>query len=361
MPDDPALHLFPDEYVPHVQGSNAYKNWAKQNTGEAQKWAKFRNAVIAGQQVAPPVLTSSFGKSLIDAGCLHMSISHFVGQVTPTYPPPPAPPPPPPPPGTGALRGHFTDFFTTWGSSSAVPNGQIFQNRWNNGPGLQTLAAVQNPWPSTSGAAIYEITDLSGRLGFRFLINPEMHSDATSKKTEIYEFQGNAFGQPMARGIGFTDEVSFVLRFPSTGNTSGFPGPNEGVFDRRNVFWQHSLDTTNHLNYFGISRLGFTNRFFNSVMRDSAASTELYAVTTTWEVLTDTDYLFREIVKWATDGTGTYNSWIKRPSDSSEIPFASYTGPTMGVGDFPNTEFGFYSASALNNEAWITDVRVTQH
>jgi hypothetical protein len=270
-------------------------------------------------------------------------------------------PPPPPPVETGTLRSHFTDFFTGWGYSSSDHNGQIFQNRWKTS-NLQTLFATQTPWVSTGGAAITEVTDPVGRPGFRFVCNPEMEMDpgSSSKKVEIYEGgPTNPYGTKMVRGNGYTDEIAFYIRFPRTGNPNGFPGPNEGVYDRRNVIWQHSMDGANKLHLFGISRLGFTNRFYLSILRDSSVGTEKAGITLPWEVELDTEYHFRYIIKWASDSTGTFQWWIKRPADAAEVQYANYAGQTWG--STPNTEFGFYSAKALNNEVIISDIRVTQH
>lgn len=80
---DPALAIFPDEYVPNEESSNGHKAWVKSNPGEAAKWARFRDDVIAGKEVTPPVLATKHGKALVAAGKEHMSITHFVGHAIP--------------------------------------------------------------------------------------------------------------------------------------------------------------------------------------------------------------------------------------------------------------------------------------
>ncbi len=268
------------------------------------------------------------------------------------------PVPPDPPPASGTPRAHFTDFFTQWGYSSSDKNGQIFQGRWNQ-PNLQTLSTTQTPWSSIGGPAISEVIDHLGRPGFRFICNNQTQDGSGNKKVEIFEANGgsnpNPNGKAMIRGRGYTDEISFTVRFPSSGNPNGFPGPNEGVYDRRNVFWQHSMDPS-ELNYFGISRLGFSNRFFLSIGRHIGQNSEAFAVTLPWEVELDHDYNFRYVVNWRSDATGTFQWWVKRDTDSAEVQYANYSGQTWWA--VPNTEFGFYSAPSLSNEVVISDIRV---
>ena len=96
MADDPSLRIFPDEYVPNVEGSAYHSKWVSANkNGDAPKWVAFRDALLAGQTPVVPAMATKYGKALVAAGKEHMSISHFVGQVTNPYPPPdPVPTPP---------------------------------------------------------------------------------------------------------------------------------------------------------------------------------------------------------------------------------------------------------------------------
>lgn len=351
--------IFPDEYVPREQAASTHKKWEQANpNGDAPKWRAFRDKALAYKEgdapVAAPDMATPHGDALVAAGKLHMSVIDLGADYATT--------PPPPPSGTGVLRDSFTDFYTYWGATASDNNGYIFQNRWKTN-NLQTRFATQTPWTSTGGAAIFEVNDAAGRPGFRFVCNAEMDNDypgvGSNKKVEIYESEvagDNPYGTAMARGLGFTDEIAFYVYFPSSGNPSGFPGPNQNVFDRRNVFWQHSMDPS-YLNFFGISRLGNTNRFFLSIMRNGSQGTELLGTTLGWEVQMNTFYHFRYIVKWANNNTGTFKWWVQRPSDPSEVQYADYTGVTYGAS--PNTEFGFYSAKVLSNEVIISDIRVT--
>jgi hypothetical protein len=134
MPDDPRLHTFPDEFVPNVQASDAYKRWAKSSPGDRARWEGFRDAVIATGNGVVPVMSTKLGKALVAAGKEHMSISSLVGSVTPPYPPPGTPPPPSqgtlplnPPAWTGPLTitsgGTYNGqaLGVGWESTSTVP------------------------------------------------------------------------------------------------------------------------------------------------------------------------------------------------------------------------------------------------
>jgi hypothetical protein len=259
-------------------------------------------------------------------------------------------------PPTGTLRGHFTDFYCQWGYSSSDHNGQIFQNRWNlgSGWGLQTLSDPQTPWPSIGGPAITEVNDSAGRPGFRFRCNPEMVASSGGKKVEIYEAGGNPYGASMVRGAPYTDEISFYVLFPASGNQNGWP-----MYSDFNVFWQHDTGT---ISGFGIDTDPAHNppRFYCGLLRANNANPPGGRLQPSWFVQTDITYHFRFVVKWATDNTGTWQWWIQRPSDPTEIQYMNYSGITQSS-NRPNTEFGFYSGATLNNEVIISDVRVTWH
>jgi len=255
------------------------------------------------------------------------------------------------PPGGGTLRSQFTDFYSTWGWSSSDHNGQIFQNRWHT-TNLQTLQSTQTPWSSTGGAAIYEVNDHLGRPGFRFLCNPEMLASSGGKKVEITEFYGNPYGAPMVRGNGFTDEIYFYVRFPSSGNPSGFPG-NTNAWD---VFWQHDTGT---ISGFGIDMEAGQNppHFYCGLLSTNSGSRR---ADVPWNVEFDKDYRFHFLVTWSTSSSGSWQWWIQRETDVSEIQYMNYTGQTQQSNN-PNTEFGFYATPQYNTEVIISDIRVTNH
>lgn len=92
MPEDPALLIFPDEYVSNAEGVPYHEKWARANPAEAAKWVVFRNDVIARKQVDPPSMATKYGRALVAAGKEHMSISRVLGTMVPANPPPGTPP-----------------------------------------------------------------------------------------------------------------------------------------------------------------------------------------------------------------------------------------------------------------------------
>jgi hypothetical protein len=68
------LLIFPDEFVPNIQSGEYHKKWVRANPGENARWVAFRDAVIAGQQIAPPVMSTYYGRALVAAGKEHMSL-----------------------------------------------------------------------------------------------------------------------------------------------------------------------------------------------------------------------------------------------------------------------------------------------
>jgi hypothetical protein len=91
---DRDLELFA-AYVADVEIGSYHPKWVRANPVEAASWAVYRDAVRAGKQASVPDLRSSYGRALVHAGEMGMSITRIVGTMTP----PPPPPPPPPPSG----------------------------------------------------------------------------------------------------------------------------------------------------------------------------------------------------------------------------------------------------------------------
>ncbi len=111
--------IFPDEFVPNIQGASYHPKWVKSNPNENAKWTAFRDAVLAykaGDTLGVPTMATKYGRALVAAGKEHMSVVDL-GAV---YPDPNPPPPPPPPPGTeppaiagqGYTQVFFDDFDT---------------------------------------------------------------------------------------------------------------------------------------------------------------------------------------------------------------------------------------------------------
>lgn len=91
--------VFKDEFVPNIQSANKtnYNQWKQSNPGEAAKWEKFRDAAIAYQAGDPPVpvpaLATKYGRALVAAGKLHVSVTDIGADYTVIDTPPPPPPP----------------------------------------------------------------------------------------------------------------------------------------------------------------------------------------------------------------------------------------------------------------------------
>lgn len=101
---DVDLALFSGEYVPNAEGVPYHGKWLAANkNGDAPKWESYRDALLRGEEPAPPVMATRYGRALVAAGKQHMSITRLVGAVQNPYPPP-DPPPPPPPGNVNALR-----------------------------------------------------------------------------------------------------------------------------------------------------------------------------------------------------------------------------------------------------------------
>jgi hypothetical protein len=96
MPDD--NKIFPDEFVPNIETHNrtSYKQWTQQNPGEAEKYEKFRDEILTWQDgdATPivPTLATKYGKALVAAGKMHMSVTDIGSEYTPpVIEPPPTP------------------------------------------------------------------------------------------------------------------------------------------------------------------------------------------------------------------------------------------------------------------------------
>lgn len=92
-------NIFKDEFVPNIQTHNrtSYAQWKQSNPGEAAKWEKYRDDLIAGKKPVPPTMATKYGKALVAGG--KMSVT----DVGTDWGIPPDPPPDPGPPATGDL------------------------------------------------------------------------------------------------------------------------------------------------------------------------------------------------------------------------------------------------------------------
>lgn len=78
-----ATRIFPDDYVPNAEAAAYHKKWTQGNPGEAARWVQFRDDVIAKRDVPPPAMATRYGKALVAAGKLHMSVTD-IGSAPPT-------------------------------------------------------------------------------------------------------------------------------------------------------------------------------------------------------------------------------------------------------------------------------------
>lgn len=83
-------------FVDDAQTGTQYQKWARDNPGEVTRWSSFRDALLSGQRVQPPIMLTPHGEELVDGGVLYL---HATAPVTP------------PPPATGAHlgNGYVTD------------------------------------------------------------------------------------------------------------------------------------------------------------------------------------------------------------------------------------------------------------
>jgi hypothetical protein len=90
-----AVKIFPDDFVPNIEGHTYHPKWVKANPVEATKWKGFRDAAIAykkGDVLVPPSMATKYGKALVAAGKSHMSVVDLGAVWTPPNSPGGTPP-----------------------------------------------------------------------------------------------------------------------------------------------------------------------------------------------------------------------------------------------------------------------------
>lgn len=87
--------VFEDEFVPNIEGHQYHAKWVRANPGEATKWQMYRDACLAydgeGSAPVPPLLATKYGKALVAAGKLDVSVTDLGAE----WDPPVVEPPPP--------------------------------------------------------------------------------------------------------------------------------------------------------------------------------------------------------------------------------------------------------------------------
>jgi hypothetical protein len=71
-------NIFMGEFVVNIEDGQWHSKWVRQYPDEANLWEQFRDEVGSGQQVTPPVMSTTYGKALVAAGKMHMVISAAV-------------------------------------------------------------------------------------------------------------------------------------------------------------------------------------------------------------------------------------------------------------------------------------------
>ena len=179
MPDDPALRIFPDEFLPNIQGAPYHAKWAAANAGgDAPKWRVFRDALLAGQTPVVPSMTTKYGRALVAAGKEHMSISHFVGVMENPHPPPD--PPIPVGGGGGGVPAQFPPTPTFSKFAAPAASGGSDSNPGTQAQPYLTLVKLQTSLlPGQAGAlragtygtsATYHNLSASGTSGNQIVV-----------------------------------------------------------------------------------------------------------------------------------------------------------------------------------------------
>jgi hypothetical protein len=208
-------NIFPDEFVPNIEGQQYHSRWVRSNPDENAKWEAFSNDIIAGKVSTPPTMATKYGKALVAAGKLHMSVTD-IGS---------APPPVVLPPPTGTLYDQLSDFqVQPWGGTYII---NAYQRTYPAN-GYQLLGSG-SPWPRIGTPAVVEVSTPQG-LGFYFRVWPEMvHGDPSGDAKSCLVPDDNHIllnnNTQNAPFVGRTMDVSFKFMLPAAGNPSFAPFP----------------------------------------------------------------------------------------------------------------------------------------
>lgn len=331
MPDDPALRIFPDEYVPNAEGAEYHRRWLKANPAEASKWATFRDALIATGTGTPPSMATKYGRALVAAGKEHMSIARLIGQVTNPFPPPDPPlePPPPPivpPPPTGAVV-----------IDQIADLNAVFAPDWKE--------------PATSGVtrgsgAFQEISTPYGG-GFRMVCSADMPSPwstaADPSKLCLTSWLYNEQGPGLP--LGFTEHWEFNLYFP----TQTWVVDTRG-FGFVGVFWEwHTNNASGHhvsMRDTGLFRIGRHSGQSGASPSYSFTAGPAVAQNVWIPVVID--------IKWSQGADGFFRASI----DGTQ--YVNFSGATDFNDGNPRLQFGWYSFPNATSEVRFGGVTMTR-
>lgn len=203
LEEDVSTTTFGDEFVPNIESTAYHPKWVRQSPGEAAKWAAFRDKALAykkGDALVPPDMASHYGKALVAAGKIHMSVIDL-GAVWE---------PPPPPPPTGGLTMFFPAGFHIWGGQSEITACSSFDFVSGHVEVLGNAAAVAKAGGNPRLICV-ALSDPSG----------------TGVYAHHFTYGGNIYSWP---GVNDTLQPNPQGSIPGWTGTSN-PEPNEGTGD----------------------------------------------------------------------------------------------------------------------------------
>lgn len=223
-----AERIFPDEYVPNVQGSSYHPKWEKANPVDAAKWHAFRDAVLAyqaGGSIVVPDLATKYGKALVAAGKLHMSVIDIGAEWNP-----PDIPPDPPPTGNPYLTDRFSQGIYVGVTNPPSPWTRIFSYGGTSSPGVTNLtnssttisspdrrvALVRDPAGSGQWVSRHEVRDS----------DPGWPAETRSDKAQIRSDVSQTLNGSYAAALGrtFWLGISYYLPYGVAGGVLGVDG-----------------------------------------------------------------------------------------------------------------------------------------
>jgi hypothetical protein len=138
---NPRITIFCSEFVPNIEASNLYSKWAGQNQGERDKWIAYRTTICADSLPVFPVMATAFGKALVAAGKMALTIDvpppTTTSSTTTTTAPPPT--------------------TTTTTTTTAPPPGVTYPASYYTGP-----LGANNILPTKQGAFLFTMFGLNG-------------------------------------------------------------------------------------------------------------------------------------------------------------------------------------------------------
>jgi hypothetical protein len=327
---DAYLATFAKEYLPNAQQATvSFSGWKKRYPGEYAAWVVFRDALLAGGEPPAPSMASRFGKSLVAAGEMHMSISRVVGIMKGTGE---EPPPPPLPPGDEGVP------YDTLSSLSRV-FGKWFTELGSGGQEPLATSPPYAPWASISpNPSITEISTPHG-AGLRFVCKDDMQASWDAGAKLSYAARDRTWPW-----IGQTEQWTFRAMFPSSGNPSGMP--NAWAV---NGMWEigHTADSGHHI---ALDMQTGQPRF--RVGRQFAGG-NFYNYTYTPTIAMDVWHDFVVRCKWSQGSDGMFFCSINGQvmhNDTGATYFAGFGDPFV-------VQWGWYGTRVLSNEVQIARMR----